>query len=68
MRLSDQQQTRFEQFQLLIKHELGNQVFMAIDGDIIVSPNEFSPQLHFWTLQAAIDHYAYLLPASFVNP
>jgi len=62
---------RFQEFRRLLLQATGDKaIFYHYRGanSVRIERNEFSPAQDFPSLQAALDHFAYLLPAEFVNP
>ena len=61
-------ENRFQKFRIHLWHILGIRVFLLADGRVCVRTHGFSTDEIFRSLQEAIDHYAYVLPANFTNP
>lgn len=59
---------RFIEFGLYLRMATGDRAhFDCTTGQVTIRANEFSPEQTFRSVQAAIDHFARILPAQFVN-
>ena len=56
-----QGEQRFRKFQAWLKQETGDRCYTYAANRVIVRRNEFSPERDFPSVQAAIDHFAYLM-------
>lgn len=52
---------RFRKFQAWLRQTTGDRCYTYAANRVIVMRNQFSPERDFPSVQAAIDHFAYLM-------